>query len=194
MDIDVKEEFYSMLHNLGRDNMKRIIASDTRIAINMLIDNFKRHLASKQIAYDGGSMGSILVTALMHYMLTECMIPSERKIVIDGVKVDIVIPSSRILKSRPSNALVINIVCDQIQDLSSIQPNMENIWFILPSLKYEIKGQGQRQGIDGYKMYTMDEYVNQLRGSGINSYSISDIINDIRAFVDSKGLRGLSIM
>ena len=189
MDIDVKEEFYSMLHNLGKDNIKRIIASDTRIAINMLIDNFKRHLASKGIAYDGGSMGSILVTALMHYMLTECMIPSERKLVIDGVKVDIVIPSSRILKSRPANALIINIVCDQIQDLSGIQPNMENIWFILPSLKYE-KG----IGIDGYRIYTMDEYVNQLRGSGINSYSISDIINDIRAFVDSKGLRGLSIM
>jgi hypothetical protein len=190
MDIDVKEEFYSMLHNLGRDNIKRIIASDTRIAINMLIDNFKRHLASKKITYDGGSMGSMLVTALMHYMLTECMIPSERKLIIDGVKVDIVIPSSRILKSRPSNALIINILCDQIQDLSGIQPNMENVWIILPSLKYEIRG----KGIDGYKMYTMDEYVNQLRGSGIDSYSISDIIDDIRSFVDSKGLRGLSIM
>jgi hypothetical protein len=190
MDIDVKEEFYSMLHNLGRDNIKRIIASDTRIAINMLIDNFKRHLASKKITYDGGSMGSMLVTALMHYMLTECMIPSERKLIIDGVKVDIVIPSSRILKSRPSNALIINILCDQIQDLSGIQPNMENVWIILPSLKYEIRG----KGIDGYKMYTMDEYVNQLRGFGIDSYSISDIIDDIRSFVDSKGLRGLSIM
>ncbi len=189
--MDTKELFYSMIDRIGRDKVKGIIASNPSDAINMLILEFDNYASS--IDYDEDKNNATLVTALMHYMLTECMIQSERKVTINDVMLDIVIPTTRILRTNASNALVITIVNDadlKVNLLESVQPNRENIWLILPKKEYTDEFLNR---IRGYRIYAMDKYIDVL-STRVKVLRLSSIIDDIRGFLKSKGLKGLSIL
>jgi hypothetical protein len=189
--MDTKELFYSMIDRIGRDKVKGIIASNTSDAINMLISEFNSYASS--IDYDEEKDNATLVTALMHYMLTECMIQSERKVTINDVMLDIVIPTTRMLRTNASNALVITIVNDtdlKVNLLESVQPNRENIWLILPHKEYANEFLDR---IREYRIYTIDKYIDVL-STRVKVLRLSSIIDDIRGFLKSKGLKGLSIL
>lgn len=190
MYMDTKELFYSMIDRIGRDKVKGIIASNPSYAINMLISEFDNYASS--IDYDEEKNNATLVTALMHYMLTECMIQSERKVTINDVMLDIVIPTTRILRANASNALVITIVNDDLKVnlLESVQPNRENIWLILPQKEYTDEFLDR---IREYRIYAMDKYIDVL-SPRVKVLRLSSIIDDIRGFLKSKGLKGLSIL
>jgi len=191
MYMDAKELFYSMIDRIGRDKVKGIIASNTSDAINMLISEFNNYASS--IDYDEEKDNATLVTALMHYMLTECMIQSERKVTINDVMLDIVIPTTRMLRTNASNALVITIVNDtdlKVNLLESVQPNRENIWLILPHKEYANEFLDR---IREYRIYTIDKYIDVL-STRVKVLRLSSIIDDIRGFLKSKGLKGLSIL
>ena len=191
MYMDAKELFYSMIDRIGRDKVKGIIASNTSDAINMLISEFNSYASS--IDYDEEKDNATLVTALMHYMLTECMIQSERKVTINDVMLDIVIPTTRMLRTNASNALVITIVNDtdlKVNLLESVQPNRENIWLILPHKEYANEFLDR---IREYRIYTIDKYIDVL-STRVKVLRLSSIIDDIRGFLKSKGLKGLSIL
>ncbi|MEM3065045.1 MAG: hypothetical protein QW177_06715 [Candidatus Nitrosotenuis sp.] len=74
---------------------------------------------------------------LTHYVLTNTLIPSQRKIEVNGVEVDIVIPDSKTLLESPAQSLVLHFVktasdeaIAHIQKLQKIQPKKDNIWII----------------------------------------------------------------
>ena len=65
------------------------------------------------------------------------MIPAERKIVVDNIDIDILIPNSKNLKTDNEKALVIYFlknkkenINDTIRKISEIQNNKNNIWFV----------------------------------------------------------------
>jgi len=189
--MDAKELFYSMIDRIGRDKVKGIIASNPSDAINMLISEFNNYASS--IDYDEEKDNATLVTALMHYMLTECMIQSERKVTVNDVMLDIVIPTTRMLRTNASNALVITIVNDtylKVNLVESVQPNRENIWLILPHKEYTNEFLDR---IREYRIYTIDKYIDVL-STRVKMLRLSSIIDDIRGFLKSKGLKGLSIL
>lgn len=191
MYMDAKELFYSMIDRIGRDKVKGIIASNPSDAINMLISEFNNYASS--IDYDEEKDNATLVTALMHYMLTECMIQSERKVTVNDVMLDIVIPTTRMLRTNASNALVITIVNDtylKVNLVESVQPNRENIWLILPHKEYANEFLDR---IREYRIYTIDKYIDVL-STRVKMLRLSSIIDDIRGFLKSKGLKGLSIL
>jgi len=191
MYMDAKELFYSMIDRIGRDKVKGIIASNPSDAINMLISEFNNYASS--IDYDEEKDNATLVTALMHYMLTECMIQSERKVTVNDVMLDIVIPTTRMLRTNASNALVITIVNDtylKVNLVESVQPNRENIWLILPHKEYTNEFLDR---IREYRIYTIDKYIDVL-STRVKMLRLSSIIDDIRGFLKSKGLKGLSIL
>jgi hypothetical protein len=90
--------------------------------------------------------------SMMHYLLTNALIPSQRKIAVKGIDVDIIIPDFRTLESSPKDALVLHFVktgeCDLIKKhltkLKEIQPIEDNIWIIakseldIPSKTYQL--------------------------------------------------------
>src|SRR5437870_11849113 len=49
---------------------------------------------------------AILCEALLHFMLTASLLPSERKVSMHGADLDVAIPSTRILSKRPDKSLV----------------------------------------------------------------------------------------
>ncbi len=82
---------------------------------------------------------AVLATSMLHFMLTNAFIPSQRKITYNGLELDIVIPNLNTLKANPQNCII--IVMPQIMDkeqiytkinkVRKIQPDHDKIWIIL---------------------------------------------------------------
>jgi hypothetical protein len=81
----------------------------------------------------------ILATGLLHYLLTNALITSQRKIEYDGNELDIVIPDVKTLEKDPKKTLLICIpkssdiktINEKIRKLEKIQSEKENIWLVL---------------------------------------------------------------
>lgn len=81
----------------------------------------------------------VLSTGLLHYLLTNALITSQRKIECRGIEIDIVIPDLKTLEKDPKRALLIcipkttdsKIINEKITQIEKIQPEKENIWVVL---------------------------------------------------------------
>ena len=81
----------------------------------------------------------VFATGLLHYLLTNALITSQRKIEYDGNELDIVIPDTKTLEKDSKKTLLVcipkssdkKIIDDKITQLEKIQPNKENIWIVL---------------------------------------------------------------
>ncbi len=80
----------------------------------------------------------ILATGLLHYLLTNALVSSQRKIEYGGVQIDIIIPNLKTLKIDPKKTLIIcipkttdkNIIEQKLNQLQKIQPVKDNIWLV----------------------------------------------------------------
>ncbi|MBC8516474.1 MAG: hypothetical protein ISR81_03005 [Nitrosopumilus sp.] len=81
----------------------------------------------------------ILATGLLHYLLTNALITSQRKVEYDRTELDIVVPDVKTLKKDPKKTLLIcipkssdaAIINEKISKLEKIQSEKENIWVVL---------------------------------------------------------------
>ena len=81
----------------------------------------------------------ILATSILHYLLTNALLNSQRKVVHQGVELDIVIPDTKTLEKDAKMTLLIlipkssdkKIINEKILQLRKIQPTKENIWVVL---------------------------------------------------------------
>ena len=81
----------------------------------------------------------ILATGLLHYLLTNALLNSQRKVEYKGLELDIVIPDVRTLEKDAKMTLLIlipkssdkKIIDKKISQLNEIQPNKDNIWVVL---------------------------------------------------------------
>lgn len=110
--------------------------------------------------------------SLMHYLLTNALIQSQRKVTHKTADLDIVIPDVRTLVSSPKDAIIIifpktndvDAILESLRKIETVQPVKENIWLV----------QKTSLGLQ-YKTYEID-----------NGCSFSNIINDIGVFLSSK--------
>ena len=81
----------------------------------------------------------ILATGILHYLLTNALLSSQRKVDYQGMELDIVIPDIRTLEKDAKMTLLIlipkssdkKIIDEKISQLRNIQPTKENIWVVL---------------------------------------------------------------
>ena len=81
----------------------------------------------------------VLATGLLHYLLTNALITSQRKIEHEGIELDIVIPDIKTLEKDQKKTLIIcipkssdfNTINEKIKQLEEIQHEKENIWLVL---------------------------------------------------------------
>ena len=81
----------------------------------------------------------ILATGILHYLLTNALLNSQRKVDYQGTELDIVIPDIRTLEEDAKMTLLIlipkssdkKIIDEKISQLRKIQPIKENIWLVL---------------------------------------------------------------
>jgi hypothetical protein len=107
---------------------------------DVIIDEIIENCYDKIISMDKKeeSVG-ILATGLLHYLLTNALLNSQRKVEYEGLDLDIVIPDVRTLEKDAKMTLLIlipkssnkKIIDEKISQLNKIQPNKDNIWVVL---------------------------------------------------------------
>ena len=107
---------------------------------DVVIDEIIENCYDKIITLDQKDMAvGILATGILHYLLTNALLNSQRKIDYQGIELDIVVPDIKTLEKDPKMTLVIcipkssdkQIIEEKIIQLEKIQPNKENIWTVL---------------------------------------------------------------
>jgi hypothetical protein len=122
----------------------------------------------------------VLAIGILHYMLTNAMLTSQRKVEHQGIGIDIVIPDLKTLEKDPKKTLIIlvpktldkKIIQEKLDQLQKIQPEKQNIWLVLT----------QDLGFD-------NTYVIEKEKS-----SFSNIIFDIAQFVNVQGENKFKIL
>ena len=117
----------------------------------------------------------IFATSIMHYILTNMMIPSQRKIVEQNIEIDIAIPR---IKEIQNGLIILFAKTDNVSELNNIinklvknQPNRNNIWVIAT------------KKLDKITTYIINEHENE----------IPRLTSDLKKFVDSKNYGKLKI-
>ena len=115
---------------------KLIFEKKFDVIINEIIDN----CYNKIILMDKKDKAvGILATGILHYLLTNALLSSQRKVDYQGMELDIVIPDIRTLEKDAKMTLLIlipkssdkKIINEKIFQLKKIQPTKENIWVVL---------------------------------------------------------------
>ena len=176
MPADVKDVLYSTINEIGREKIRMEIAANIKKS-----EKYCREIMDKCMDKLGQVDDDTLATlceALLHFMLTASLLPSERKVKVRGADLDIVIPSTKVLEKNADRALLIQVIArtdlaSKVRQAESMQPHRENIWLV---------SIGELQ--TNHKNYRLDS-----RG-----LHYSHIVSDIGAFLSEKGDRGLKLL
>lgn len=190
MEIDAKEILYSIINEMGKEEVESKISSDPSQS-PILIKNIHTKavaLLNSYTDYDKAKVHGDLAEALMHYLLAVLMIPSERKVVCDGIDIDLVIPTVKQLKFDPRRALVLffpkrldsDYIRNKTSNLSRAQPNMANIWLVFGHYNDTVA-----DACKGFTVFVHDVNTPFRQFSGI--------INEIKKFVETNGIKSFKI-
>jgi hypothetical protein len=174
---DIKDILYSAIAKIGKDKIRMEVINEIEMSerrCNEILEESKKRMTNN---LDDESFAN-LCEALLHFLLTVSLLPSERKVTWKGAELDLVIPSLKMLNKSPDKTLVIQIikgneVLRKIEDAKSVQPHDANIWTV----------SAKRLEIDHKNYYV-----------GSNLFPYSRIIIDINAFLAHKGERGLKLL
>jgi hypothetical protein len=128
-----------VIDRIGREKIQADVVANINSSQNYIHIILAECIANLKVGSDPGDNEMVIVTlgeALLHFMLTVCTIPSERKIhVKENLTVDVIIPNLRGLKKEPERSIIIQFIKDDTQlsnvsGLGFIQPNYGNIWLI----------------------------------------------------------------
>ena len=132
----VKEYLFDYLSK-SEEKIEKLISEQK---FSEIIDDIIAHCYDKIITLGGkDECVGVLATGLLHYLLTNALINSQRKVEHKGIEIDIVIPDIKTLEKDPKKTLLIcipkssnkNIIEEKISQLEKIQPEKENIWVVL---------------------------------------------------------------
>ena len=123
----------------------------------------------------------VLATGLLHYILTNSLVTSQRKIEHNGIEIDIIIPNLKTLEIDPKKTLILcipktsdkNIIEQKLDQLQKIQPIKDNIWLVVTK-KLDFQN----------KTYVVEK----------KNASFSKIIYDIAQFVNVQGQSKFKIL
>ena len=146
----IKDAMYANIDGVGQEHIHKLMLNDKfaelfekifETTINNLdgINEYEKH--------------GILAESFTHYLFTEMLIPSQRKITFANTELDMIIPNLTELKKNLNNVVLIHFVKTfkndeiklKIQKMKEIQKSDANIWIIakenisIPQVSYTTK-------------------------------------------------------
>jgi len=171
METSPKEILYHRINEMSESRiLKELSSGDKKGIVAEILRG-----CIPEIAKFGGNQHEntgAFAESLCHYLLTNALIPSQRKITLKNIEIDVIIPDSRMLDAAPKNSLVLyfaktsseNAILESLVKLQNIQPHKENIWVVS---KTQLK--------IPYKTYDVDSVS-----------SFAGLLDDIDGFLGSK--------
>ena len=226
----MKNELYSVLNEFGKENIQIEFQNNINSSIPKIKEILSKTIATiyeKKDIIDSDSDNfekplSILCESFLHFLLTTTSLPSQRKIMLNELEIDLVIPDIKTLYKDPKKTLIIifykdsSTTTEYIKKLDNIQKNKENIWLVSSTpldinyrnyVLYENKEEYQtlftnNKTIDeNYNNYLIDDKneINNINHNNIhnlkpNIIPFFYIIVDINRFLKDTKYRGLKFV
>ena len=225
----MKNELYSVLNELGKENIQIEFQNNINSSIPKIKEILSKTIATiyeKKENIDSDSNNfekplSILCESFLHFLLTTTSLPSQRKIMLNELEIDLVIPDIKTLYKDPKKTLIIifykdSSTSEDIKKLDNIQKNKENIWLVSSTpldinyrnyVLYENKEEYQtlftnNKTIDeNYNNYLIDDK-NEINNNNHNNIHnlkpniipFFNIIVDINRFIKDTKYRGFKFV
>lgn len=139
----MKNELYSVLNDFGKENIQIEFQNNINSSIPKIKEILSKTIATiyekkENIDSDYNNFEkslSILCEAFLHFLLTITSLPSQRKIMLNELEIDLVIPDIKTLYKDPKKTLIIKFdkdlsTIEYIKKLDNIQKIKENIWIV----------------------------------------------------------------
>ena len=141
----IKQILYSVIEDeIGKEKIQTEITSDIKLSrkcIELIMSKCIAKLDSELNDDDNydhfyATIITTLSEALLHFMLTICTLPSERKIAIkNDLSLDVIIPSLQSLKIKPEKSIIVQFIkekmdLNKVSQLECLQPHHKNVWLI----------------------------------------------------------------
>ena len=131
----IKEALYEIIHEIGQEQIHELLSNENFVEIFEKIYN---PVVNKIADTDEFKKHGILAESLTHYLFTEMLIPSQRKIIFQNTELDMVIPNIIELQKDTHNAILIlfvktsntNEIKQKIKNIKNIQNDDSKIWLI----------------------------------------------------------------
>ena len=131
----IKEHLFDYIKK--SDKISKLISEKKfDVIINEIVENCYDKVVS--MGKKDEAVG-VLATGILHYLLTNALLNSQRKVEHQGVELDIVVPDVKTLEKDAKMTLLIlipkssdkKIIDKKISQLEKIQPIKQNIWTVL---------------------------------------------------------------
>ena len=142
----MKNELYSVLNDFGKENIQIEFQNNINSSIPKIKEILSKTIATiyekkENIDSDYNNFEkplAILCEAFLHFLLTTTFLPSQRKIMLNELEIDLIIPNIKTLYKDPKKTLIIKFDKDSstleyIKKIDNIQKNKENIWIVSSS-------------------------------------------------------------
>ena len=172
----IKDALYAEIDRISQDKINELLLKKEFSAIFENV--FDKAINKINEDIDEDEKFGTLAESITHYLFTEMLIPSQRKISYENVELDLVIPNTLELKKNPQNVIVLlfmktsNVIKIQnkISEIKTIQEKDDNIWVISKRL-LEIP----------QRSYTTDKI------------SFGNFLRDAQNFIQTKKMNKLNI-
>jgi hypothetical protein len=135
---ELSSALYDAIHKIGKHKIQSDVISDIKFADKYMQVLFNRSIERFGYKLDDYSLVA-LYEILLHFMLTACTLPSQRKVMISQhLYLDLVIPNLQTLSRSPSDVIMIQFIrspedmttFNEILSLFKLRAEEMNIWLI----------------------------------------------------------------
>ena len=172
----IKDALYAEIDRIGQDKINELLLKKEFSKIfESVFDNAVSNINEKISKEE--KFGT-LAESITHYLFTEMLVPSQRKISYENIELDLVIPNTLELKKNSENTIILFFVKtsnmteiqNKILEIKTIQEKDDNIWVISEQL------------LD----ISQRSYVT-------NKVSFGEFLRDALNFIQSKNMNKLNI-
>ena len=131
----IKDALYAKINNIGQEEIHQLLLKEE---FSELFEKIYEPVINEIQSIEEYEKYGTLAESMTHYLFTEMLIPSQRKIIFENVELDMVIPNTLELQKNSNNTIVIFFVktsdleqiTQRIHEIKKIQKNDANIWVI----------------------------------------------------------------
>ena len=131
----IKDALYAKINNIGQEEIHQLLLKEE---FSELFEKIYEPVIHEIQSIEEYEKYGTLAESMTHYLFTEMLIPSQRKIIFENVELDMVIPNTLELQKNSNNTIVIFFVktsdleqiTQKIHEIKKIQKNDANIWII----------------------------------------------------------------
>ena len=131
----IKDALYAKIDGIGQEQIHQLLLNNK---FSELFERIYEPVIHSVHDMDEYEKHGTLAESLTHYLFTEMLIPSQRKITFENIELDILIPNIAELQKNSQNTIVIffvktsNIeeIKQKIQNIKKLQNDDAKIWII----------------------------------------------------------------